>query len=145
LRQLEERRVRSIFAAITAAILTTSAGAAEKPVHLKSGPGLDKVEANCSGCHSLDYVPMNSPFLNAAGWDSEVAKMINAFGAPIDAGDAKIIAAYLKKNYGPERTQTPRVSGPTAGAQSLQSGRGTFPPSLQSNADQGNGSVPKGR
>jgi hypothetical protein len=82
--------VRSIFAAITVAILTTSAGAAEKPVHLKSGPGLDKVEANCSGCHSLDYVPMNSPFLNAAGWDSEVAKMINAFGAPIDAGDAKI-------------------------------------------------------
>src|SRR5580700_11589901 len=49
---------------------------------------------------SLDYVVMNSPFLSAAGWDAEVAKMINAFGAPIDQSDAKVIADYLKKNYG---------------------------------------------
>ncbi len=43
---------------------------------------------------------MNSPFLNGAGWDAEVTKMINAFGAPINAGDAKIISDYLKANYG---------------------------------------------
>jgi hypothetical protein len=43
---------------------------------------------------------MNSPFLSPAGWDAEVAKMINAFGAPIDQADAKIIADYLKSNYG---------------------------------------------
>ena len=43
---------------------------------------------------------MNSPFLDAAGWDAEVAKMINAFGAPIDKDDAVAIADYLKKNYG---------------------------------------------
>jgi hypothetical protein len=43
---------------------------------------------------------MNSAFLNAAGWDAEVAKMINAFGAPIDQADAKAIADYLKSNYG---------------------------------------------
>ena len=43
---------------------------------------------------------MNSPFLTAAQWDAEVAKMIGAFGAPIDQADAKIIADYLKKNYG---------------------------------------------
>jgi hypothetical protein len=49
-------------------------------------------------------MPMNSPFLNAAGWDAEVAKMINAFGAPIDAADAKIIADYLKSNYGASGT-----------------------------------------
>jgi hypothetical protein len=29
-----------------------------------------------------------------------VAKMINAFGAPIDAADAKAIGDYLKANYG---------------------------------------------
>jgi hypothetical protein len=28
---------------------------------------------------------MNSPFLNAAGWDAEVTKMIAAFGAPIQS------------------------------------------------------------
>lgn len=93
--------MRSIaIAAAMTAIVLGSATADEKPVALKPGPGLDRVEGNCAGCHSLDYVPMNSPFLNAAGWDAEVAKMINAFGAPIDQADAKIIADYLKSNYG---------------------------------------------
>ena len=88
------------IAAIMTALMAISAGADEKPVQLKQAPGLDKVEGNCGGFHSLDYVPMNSPFLSAAGWDAEVAKMINAFGAPIDQADAKIIADYLKSNYG---------------------------------------------
>jgi hypothetical protein len=73
----------------------------ETSVHLKPASGFDKVEPNCSACHSLDYIPMNSPFLNAAGWDAEVSKMITAFGAPIDPKDAKVIADYLKENYGP--------------------------------------------
>ena len=93
--------MRSIaIAAVMTAVMLGLAAAEERPVQLKQGPGLDKVEGNCGGCHSLDYVPMNSPFLSAAGWDAEVAKMINAFGAPIDAADAKIIADYLKSNYG---------------------------------------------
>jgi mono/diheme cytochrome c family protein len=92
--------MRSIAFAIMAAALAGAALAGEKPVQLKPGPGLDKVQANCGACHSLDYVPMNSPYLNAASWDAEVAKMISAFGAPIDPADAKTIADYLKKNYG---------------------------------------------
>jgi len=83
-----------------AAAITLPAAAQEKPVELKKAPGLDQVEANCSGCHSLDYIVMNSPFPNAALWDAEVTKMIKAFGAPIEDADAKIIADYLKKNYG---------------------------------------------
>ena len=31
--------------------------------------------------------------------DAEVAKMINASGAPIDQANAKTIADYLKQNY----------------------------------------------
>ena len=76
------------------------AAADEKPVQLKKAPGLDKVEGNCAACHSLDYIQMNSPFLNAAGWDAEVTKMIKVFGAPIGDADAKAIADYLKANYG---------------------------------------------
>lgn len=83
--------------------LATSVAAAEKPIRLKQAPGLEKVEANCGGCHSLDYVPMNSPFLNATAWEAEVAKMINAFGAPISEADAKTIVDYLKENYGPPK------------------------------------------
>jgi sulfite dehydrogenase (cytochrome) subunit B len=88
-----------IFAiAFVAALIALPAAAAD--VQLKKGPGLDKVEANCQACHSLAYIPMNSPFLNAAGWSATVTKMIKAFGAPIDDGDAKAIAEYLAKNYG---------------------------------------------
>ncbi len=74
--------------------------AAEQTIELKRAPGVERVEANCGACHGLDYVPMNSPFLNAASWQAEVNKMINAFGAPIDEADAKIITEYLVKNYG---------------------------------------------
>lgn len=43
---------------------------------------------------------MNSPYLDAKGWDAEVNKMIKAYGAPIDEADAKAIKDYLTKNYG---------------------------------------------
>ncbi len=88
---------------LSLALLIVSGGVAaadETPVPLKAGAGVDKVEGNCAACHSLDYIQMNSPFLNAAGWDAEVTKMITAFGAPISTADAKVIADYLKANYG---------------------------------------------
>jgi len=43
---------------------------------------------------------MNSRFPSAAVWDAAVSKMIKAFRAPIDEADAKVIADYLKNNYG---------------------------------------------
>lgn len=132
------RSVRFVFAAIIAVATSTSATAAERPVHLKPGVGLDKVEANCGVCHSLDYVPMNSPFLNAAGWDVEVSKMVSAFGAQIDKSDATAISDYLNRNYGP--TPPPRVR--RARAQAPQ-GDGLFPPLLQNSADRRGGSVAK--
>ena len=102
--------MRSITIALLCAVIPVAAGPAaaaaiEKAVGLKQAPGLDKVEANCAACHSLDYVQMNSKFLNAAGWNAEVTKMISAFGAPINAADAKVIADYLTANYGLPPTQ----------------------------------------
>jgi hypothetical protein len=48
----------------------------------------------------LDYIVTKSPFLDAAKWDAELAKMIEVFGAPINPADAKTIGDYLKHNYG---------------------------------------------
>jgi len=79
---------------------TSGVDTAEQVIKLKQAPGVDKVEANCQACHTLAYIPMNSPFLNAAGWSAAVTKMIKALGAPIDDADAKVIADYLAKNYG---------------------------------------------
>jgi sulfite dehydrogenase (cytochrome) subunit B len=92
--------MRAVMIALAAVALTLPAAADEKPVELKKAPGVETVEGNCSGCHSLDYILMNSPYPNAALWDAEVTKMIKAFGAPISDADAKVIAEYLKKNYG---------------------------------------------
>jgi mono/diheme cytochrome c family protein len=91
--------MRTIALAVAATLIASSA-LAEQAIKLKPGNGLDKVETHCQACHTLAYIPMNSPFLKPAGWDAEVTKMIKAFGAPIDDGDAKAIADYLKANYG---------------------------------------------
>jgi sulfite dehydrogenase (cytochrome) subunit B len=72
----------------------------EQPVVLKEAAGREMVENNCGACHSLDYIVMNSPFLDAAKWRGEVEKMIKVFGAPIDEADAKTIIEYLATNYG---------------------------------------------
>jgi mono/diheme cytochrome c family protein len=92
--------MRGIAIVFALALIPAFARAEEPAVHLKQAPGRDVIEGYCSACHSLDYIVMNSPFLDAARWDAEVAKMIKAFGAPIDPADAKTIAAYLKQNYG---------------------------------------------
>jgi sulfite dehydrogenase (cytochrome) subunit B len=92
--------MRALIIAFVAALIALPALADEQEIKLKQGTGLDKVEGNCQACHTLAYIPMNSPYLNAAGWDAEVTKMIKAYGAPVDDGDAKAIADYLKANYG---------------------------------------------
>ncbi len=76
-----------------------AAGAQEEKVVLKDAPGRDKAQ-QCLACHSLDYIQMNSRFLDKAGWTASINKMINAFGAPIAKDDVDVIANYLAENYG---------------------------------------------
>ena len=76
-----------------------AASAQEQKVVLKDAPGRDKAQ-QCLACHSLDYIQMNSRFLDKAGWTASVNKMINAFGAPIAKEDVEAIATYLAENYG---------------------------------------------
>lgn len=80
-------------------LVAASAFAQESEVALKEAPGKDKAQ-QCVACHSLDYIPMNSRFLDKAGWTATVNKMINVFGAPIAKEDVDAIAAYLAENYG---------------------------------------------
>ncbi len=54
----------------------------------------------CAGCHSLDYIRTNAPFMNRQTWTAEVNKMINAFAAQIPKEDVDAIAGYLAQNYG---------------------------------------------
>jgi mono/diheme cytochrome c family protein len=78
----------------------TPPAAAHAPAdELADAPGREKA-AQCGACHSLDYIRMNSRFLDLAGWTAVVNKMIKAFGAPIPKDDVDAIARYLAEQYG---------------------------------------------
>jgi mono/diheme cytochrome c family protein len=80
--------------------LALPAFAGEDSVRLKDAPGKDLVAANCSMCHSLDYIQMNSPFLDRKGWEASVNKMMKAMGAAVAQADVHKIVDYLASQYG---------------------------------------------
>ena len=92
--------MRKLLMALACGAAAAVAFGAEEKVNLKPGPGLQQVQANCIACHSLDYIPLNSPFLDEKGWQAEVTKMIKAFGAPVKEEDVPAIVAYLTREYG---------------------------------------------
>ncbi len=81
-------------------LLCTPVKADESNIVLKDAPGRNVVAANCSTCHSLDYIPMNSVFLDRKGWEGSVNKMIKVMGAPIKDKDVQQIVDYLAAQYG---------------------------------------------
>ena len=91
--------MRALLGALVWFVVTSGAMAQESKVQLKDAPGKDKA-MQCIACHSVDYIPMNSRFLDKAGWTAEVNKMINVFGAPIPKEDVATIVDYLTQNYG---------------------------------------------
>ena len=89
---------------VAAAVALLAAGpaaeAGESSVVLAPGDGVDRVQAACVMCHSLDYIVMNSVFLDRAGWEKTVTKMVKVMGAPLTAEDSAAIVAYLDAHYG---------------------------------------------
>jgi len=91
------------WCATLASVLLCSGAAAqadESSVSLAAGEGVERVQASCAMCHSLDYIVMNSPFQDRAGWDKTVTKMVKVMGAPLTAEDTKAIVDYLERHYG---------------------------------------------
>src|SRR5882757_4926478 len=58
------------------------------------GRGSDAINNNCLACHSADMV-LNQPALSKQAWAAEVAKMINAYKAPVASEDVGPIVEYL--------------------------------------------------
>jgi mono/diheme cytochrome c family protein len=67
----------------------------------KPGPNLETVQANCTGCHSADYIQTQprGPKFGKDFWTAEVNKMIKVYGAPIDQNDIGKIVEYLAAEY----------------------------------------------
>ena len=83
----------------TAAGQTTPDASLPDSDELVNAPGHERA-VQCGACHSLDYIRMNSRFLDLAGWTAVVNKMINVYGAPIAKTDVDAIARYLTEHYG---------------------------------------------
>jgi cytochrome c5 len=92
--------LRSAITSVVLAASIATAAADETSLRLTEGPGLTQVQANCSMCHSLDYILMNSPFQDKAAWEKTVNKMVKVMGAPLTAEDTTAVVAYLDAHYG---------------------------------------------
>ena len=69
---------------------------AVQPVAWPAGPGKVLVETRCLICHNGELIA--SQRLTPAQWDREVEKMAG-WGAPLDAAEKRILAAYLAKAF----------------------------------------------
>jgi hypothetical protein len=67
----------------------------EPQVRMPPGADAELAAGTCAACHSLDYIRHQPPNMGRVFWNTEVAKMRDAYGAEIDDADAQRIAAYL--------------------------------------------------
>ena len=113
------KNLTQIFWIIVLLTLAAASGAQQMSIKLppdnpasqvKEGSGADAVRRNCAICHSTDYI-VTQPHLDAMHWQAEVQKMINVYGAPINEPDAKVIADYLARSYGPQERKKEEKAG----------------------------------
>ena len=93
-------RLRTALAIAGAAVAGSASAADETSLSLADGRGRELTQAFCSMCHSVDYILINAPFQDRAGWEKTVNKMVKVFGAPLTPEDNAAIVAYLTQNYG---------------------------------------------
>lgn len=99
--------MRSILAALLLAAAPAMAAPVayelpEETAALAPGPHMDVAQANCSACHSADYIttqPRGMPNPTAF-WTAEVAKMRAVYKASIDDDAVPLIVEYLVTTYG---------------------------------------------
>ena len=66
-------------------------------------PGYAKAQANCTMCHSAEYMRMQPPTAARPYWDAMVHRMKVVFKAPVADEDMPEIVDYLAKTYGNEQ------------------------------------------
>ncbi len=92
--------MRAALSCLLLAFAATAAHGGEASLQLKDGPGKEKVQTTCMICHSVDYIQINSVFLDRKGWEASVNKMIKVMGAPIKEEDIGPLVDYLSQHYG---------------------------------------------
>jgi len=94
------RRARAGAALLTALTLSCAlAFADEDKIRLRDGGGRELTAGRCAVCHSLDYIQGNAPVMDRSGWQKEIQKMRDKFGAPVTDEEAQQILDYLAGSY----------------------------------------------
>ncbi|HMJ92384.1 MAG TPA: hypothetical protein VK530_21355 [Candidatus Acidoferrum sp.] len=65
----------------------------------RPGPKVEVVVANCSLCHSADYISTQPP-MPRKSWQATVDKMRLKYAAPIQTNNVEAIVSYLTTTYG---------------------------------------------
>jgi len=99
--------LRSLLIVLALSSITPRAAAEPEAA---AGEGRELFVARCSVCHSIDYIEMHARFGTRTLWEASVAKMGNAFKAPISDDEARQLVDYLQRNYGPSRAQRTTAS-----------------------------------
>ena len=86
------------------AVVKTMKGPADT-VMLKASPmpGYQKAMAQCTSCHSAEYMQYQPPTAPRKYWDAMVQRMKVVFKAPVPDADMPDIVDYLAKTYGAEQ------------------------------------------
>jgi sulfite dehydrogenase (cytochrome) subunit B len=71
------------------------------PPEIAEGPNVAIYSKNCLICHTARYVSMQPRFSKTV-WQSEVKKMVDAYGAAIPEADQALIVEYLVAIKGAE-------------------------------------------
>lgn len=82
---------------VTAAGFTLASASIDLPLDdplFPDGPHADVINANCTSCHSASMA-LTQPALSADQWKATVAKMRDAYKAPIKDEDGPAIVEYL--------------------------------------------------
>ena len=100
----------SIATLVACAVLAMPAGAKDitlppDGVQLTPSPlpGFSKAQANCTMCHSAEYMRYQPPNAARPDWDAMVHRMKAVFKAPIADEDMPEIVDYLARTYGNEQ------------------------------------------
>ncbi len=68
-------------------------------------PGYAKAQANCTSCHSAEYMRYQPPNASRAYWDAMVHRMKAVFRAPVEDADIPAIIEYLSATYGNKQSK----------------------------------------
>jgi hypothetical protein len=66
-------------------------------------PGYAKAQADCTVCHSAEYMLTQPPNAGRPYWDAMTKRMKAVFKAPFDEADIPQIVDYLSATYGNQK------------------------------------------